>query len=88
MWAMYRRDGMSEDLTQSASTHNLEPDYEEARWKAVSTAECGFFSANRLKRLFSAPPFVGALRAEDRSPGRLVSQGVPELMAPTRSETL
>lgn len=72
MWTMYRRNVMSEaeHLTQSADIHRLEPDYEEVRWDAVFTAEWGFFSAKRLKRLFSAPPFEAASRAEDRSRSR------------------
>lgn len=82
MWAMYRRDGMSEDLTQSASTHRREPDHEEVRWKAVFTVECGFFSANRLKRLFSAPPLVGALRANVAVGGTLDFERVQTIVQP------
>jgi hypothetical protein len=51
---MYKRDGMSttECLTHSARIQRLEPDNGEGRWAAVLTAECGFFSAACLQRLF------------------------------------
>ena len=82
MWAMYRCDGMSEDSTQTTSTHRLEPDYEEVRWKAVFTAECGFFSANRLKRLFSASPLVDAMRANVAVGGALDFERVQTIVQP------
>jgi hypothetical protein len=56
---MYKRDAMSatEGLTHSARSQRLEPDNEEARWAAVLTAECGFFSAACLQRLFLRESF-------------------------------
>jgi len=53
MWTMYERDGMSatEYLAHRVRSGRLEPDYEQTPW-AVWTAECGFFSAACLQRLF------------------------------------
>jgi hypothetical protein len=38
-------------LTLSTDTHGIELDYEETRWAEILAAECGFFSAERLRRL-------------------------------------
>jgi hypothetical protein len=71
---MYKRDGMSttECLTHSARIQRLEPDNGEGRWAAVLTAECGFFSAACLQRLFLARLFglgIGRGRSARRSSG-------------------
>lgn len=55
---MYKRDGMSatEYLTYRVRSGRLEPDYEQTPW-GVWTAECGFFSAACLQRLFLRESF-------------------------------
>jgi hypothetical protein len=65
MWAISRRTVMpkAECFGSSASTYRLEPDYEQACWAAIFTAECGFFSAARLQRLF-APRFAARIEGE------------------------
>ena len=65
---MYKRDGMSatECLTHSARSQRFGPDNEEGRWAAILTAECGFFSAACLQRLFLHDSFGSALAAEDQ----------------------
>jgi hypothetical protein len=75
---MYKRDGMSatECLTLSARSQRLEPDNEEGRWVAVLTAECGFFSAACLQRLFLRDSFGVASAAEDQIGGRRAMIGV------------
>jgi hypothetical protein len=75
---MYKRDGMSatECLTLSARSQRLEPDNEEGRWAAVLTAECGFFSAACLQRLFLRDSFGVASAAEDQLRGRRAMIGV------------
>jgi hypothetical protein len=52
-WTIYRQDVMSgaPDLTRSVTVDRLE----HTHWAAVFTAECGFFSAAHLKRLFPFP---------------------------------
>ena len=59
-WTIYRQDVMSGTpcLTRSVTVDRLEHTY----WAAVFTAECGFSSAARLKRLF---PFPFQARIED-----------------------
>ena len=59
-WTMYRQDVMSEApcLTPSVIVDR----FEHTHWAAVFTAECGFSSAARLKRLF---PFPFPARVED-----------------------
>jgi hypothetical protein len=75
---MYKRDGMSatECLTHSAGSQRLEPDNEEGRWAAVLTAECGFFSAACLQRLFLLDSFGSASAAEDQLRGHRAMIGV------------
>jgi len=75
---MYKRDGMSapECLTHSARSQRFEPDNKEGRWAAVLTAECGFFSAACLQRLFLRDSFGVASAAEDQLGGRRAMIGV------------
>ena len=68
-WTIYRQDVMSgaPDLTRSVTVDRLE----HTHWAAVFTAECGFFSAARLRHLF--PPFFPA-RVEDVKRWRVVRE--------------
>jgi hypothetical protein len=59
MRTMDRRDVKAERLTR------LEPDYEQATESAVFTAECGFFSAARLRSLLTLP-FPVRIEGPDR----------------------
>jgi len=69
---MCKRDGMSttECLAHRAKSGRLEPDYEQTSWAAVLTAECGFFSAACLQRLFLRESFgsESQRRSARRSP--------------------
>jgi len=53
-WTRDRCDVKAE-RTRSGSLHCRERNYEEAPLSAVFTAECGFFSAARLRRLWTLP---------------------------------
>lgn len=55
MWTMYKHGAISktECLARGSDNEDIELDQQEERWAAVFTAECGFFSAARLQRLFS-----------------------------------
>lgn len=59
-WTIYRQDVMSGTpcVTRSVTVDRLE----HTHWAAVFTAECGFFSAARLRHLF---PLLFPARVED-----------------------
>jgi hypothetical protein len=60
----------TECLARKAKIVCLEADYEQTRWNAVLTSECGFFSAASLQRLFLSNSFDAASKTEDQLGGR------------------
>ena len=69
---MRNRDIMStnEYLARKAKMNLLDSDYEQTRWTAVLTSECGFFSAASLRRRFLANSSGSASKTEDKIRGR------------------
>jgi hypothetical protein len=79
MWTMYKHGVLSkgERLARGSNNQDFELDQQQERWDAVFTAECGFFSAARLQRLFSLR-FPASIERDDRSSvGPDIRQGRP-----------
>jgi hypothetical protein len=78
---MRNRDVMpaTECLARKAKMNGLESDYEQTRWTAVLTSECGFFSAASLQRLFLPNSISSASKTEDQVRGRRTMTAVESL---------